>query len=189
MATEDKKLISDLYSQIEIINSIMDELKTDLESSMLTQHSAFENSILTLEPKVFLKWSGPDGLEEYIKHETGCRPFAAAGINPRPAEKTTILRSVEGTKYYADDLRDINYPIYTLYGHNGDQDEGEKKFNEPLLNPTKTNHIYLYQVKTNRKQTEYLWYGKYVIETTNKKLHPGKDGVMRTIILLSLKRV
>ena len=98
-----------------------------------------------IEPMRFLKWGGPEGLETYIIEQTGCKPYSGAGINPRVDKKTTLLRSVDGTEYYDDDMSDINNPKYTLFGHNGDQDETEKKFNEPLLNINKTqNKIRIY---------------------------------------------
>ena len=143
-----------------------------------------------MEPLQFSDWEGPSGIKNHIIEQTGCKPFSGAGINPRVDKKTTILRSVGGTKYYDDDMSDIYNPKYTLFGHNGDQDENEKKFNEPLLNKNKTEHIYLYRVvKKNGKTNGYLWYGKYEIVGTNSKLHPGKDGIIRTIMVLSLKRL
>lgn len=130
----------------------------------------------------FKKWSGPDGMEQFIINETGCKPFSGAGINPRPSKHTTILRSVDDTYYYDDDLSDINHVKYTLFGHNGDQDVNETRFNEPLLNDEKTKHIYLY--RCNKK--EYIWYGKYKIVDQITKRHIGKDRNMRNIIILSL---
>ena len=142
-----------------------------------------------MEPIRFLKWSGPGGMENYIIEQTGCKPYSGAGINPRIDKKTTLLKSVDNTEYYADDMSDINNPKYTLFGHNGDQSENEKRFNEPLLNKNKTEHIYLYRVMKNGKKTEYLWYGKYVINEINNQLHPGVDKIIRKIIVLSLKLV
>jgi len=81
------------------------------------------------DPQAFSKW---EEMTTHIIQETGCIPFSGAGINPRKAQKTTILRSVDGTPYYDDDLSDIDNPKYTLFGHDGDQDENEKQFNEPL---------------------------------------------------------
>ena len=142
-----------------------------------------------MEPIQFSKWEGPEGITNYIIEQTGCKPYSGAGINPRIAKKTTILKSVDDTYYYDDDMNDINNPKYTLFGHRGDQDENEKRFNEPLLNNNKTEHIYLYRVKKSKNKTEYLWYGKYkIIEKTNKR-HQDKDRNMRTIIVLSLKRL
>jgi hypothetical protein len=142
-----------------------------------------------MEPILFTKWGGPEGIENYIKEQTGCNPFSGAGINPRIDKQTTILKSVDDTYYYDDDMSDINNPKYTLFGHNGDQRENEIRFNEPLLNTIKSKHIYLYRVKKNGKKTEYLWYGKYEINGINKKYHPGKDRNIRIIIILSLKQV
>jgi len=135
----------------------------------------------------FTKWSGPEGIEQFIINETGCKPFSGAGINPRVHKKTTILKSVDDTYYYDDDMSDINNIQYTLYGHNGDQDGNEKKFNEPLLNPDKTHNIYIYRVKKNNIN-KYIWYGKYEIIDKNIKQHIGKDYIMRNIIVLSLKK-
>ena len=61
----------------------------------------------------------------------------------------------------------------------------EKRFNEPLLNPEKTKHIYVYR----KKENEYLWYGKYEIFEKNIKSHIGKDNLMRNIIVLTLKKI
>jgi hypothetical protein len=137
----------------------------------------------------FSKWSGPEGIEQFIINHTGCKPYSGAGINPRIDKKTTILKSVDDTYYYDDNLSDINNIKYTLFGHNGNQDENEKKFNEPLLNENKTQNIYLYRVKKNNTEKKYVWYGKYKISDKNKKIHIGKDGIMRNIIVLSLTKL
>jgi hypothetical protein len=138
---------------------------------------------------VFSKWSGPEGIEQFILNKTGCKAYSGAGINPRINKNTTILRSVDDTYYYKDNLSDINNVKYTLFGHNGDQDENEKKFNEPLLNKNKTKNIYLYRVKKNVKINKYIWYGKYEIVDKNTELHIGKDKIMRNIITISLKKI
>ncbi len=137
----------------------------------------------------FPKWSGPEGMEQFIIKQTGCKPYSGAGINPRIDKKTTLLRSVDNTYYYDDDMNDINNVEYTLFGHNGDQNENEKRFNEPLLNKNKTHHIYLYRVRKNGKKTEYVWYGKYEIMNKTNKQHIGKDYVIRNIITLSLRKL
>jgi hypothetical protein len=137
----------------------------------------------------FSKWSGNDGIENYIMNQTNCKPYSGAGINPRIDKKTTILKSVDDTYYYNDDLSDINNVRYTLYGHNGDQDENEIRFNEPLLNKSKTENIYLYRVKKKGNKNEYIWYGKYEIIDKNIKLHMGKNNKLRNIIILSLKKI
>lgn len=126
------------------------------------------------------------GMSEHIFKTTGCNAFSGAGICPRPKQNATILRSVDGTPYYDDDLSDINNVKYTLFGHNGDQDVNEKKFNKPLL---ASENIYLYRVKIDGKKKEYIWYGKYEIVETTTKINPGKDGVDRNIIILSLQKI
>jgi hypothetical protein len=128
-----------------------------------------------------------NGLEQLCIAETGCKPFSGVGICYRPKEKTTILRSVDGTFFYDDKFGETIE--YTLFGHDGDQQESEPKFNEPLLNPEKTEHIYLYRVTngTNGKNKRWIWYGKCEIVGKLEKLHHGKNGSMRKIILLKLK--
>jgi hypothetical protein len=137
----------------------------------------------------FDTWGGINGLEQFILAQTGCKPFSGAGINYRKNEKTTILKSVDDTYYYDDNLNDPNNVEYTLFGHNGDQNESDRKFNEPLLNPEKTEHIYLYRVSTNGKKLEYLWYGKYEIIGQTTRAHQGKDYIMRNIVVLSLRKI
>jgi hypothetical protein len=137
----------------------------------------------------FSKWSGLEGIEQFIIKQTRCKPYSGAGINPRIEQKTCILKSVDGTYYYDDNMDDIDNIKYTLFGHNGDQDENEKRFNEPLLNKNKTHHIFVYRVKYTGKKKIYLWYGKYEIVDKNTKLHIGKDRIIRNIIVLSLKKI
>jgi hypothetical protein len=91
----------------------------------------------------FTKWYGENGLEQFILAQTGCKPFIGRGINYRKIIKTTTLQSVDNTYFYDDNLTDPNNVEYTLFGHNGDQTETEPMCNEPLLNPEKTEHIYL----------------------------------------------
>ena len=55
----------------------------------------------------FTKWSGREGIEQFIINQTGCKPYSGAGINPRVQKKTTILRSVDDTYYYDDDMSEI----------------------------------------------------------------------------------
>ena len=137
----------------------------------------------------FTKWLGERGIEQFIIEQTRCKPFSGAGICPRPKQETTILRSVDDTYYYDNNLSDPNNVEYTLFGHNGDQDEDEKRFNEPLLNNRKTKNIYLYRVRKNTKKDKYIWYGEYEIVGKKSKLHIGKDNIMRNIIILSLKKI
>ena len=43
-----------------------------------------------MEPIRFLKWKGPEGIEQYIIEQTGCKPYSGAGISPRINKKTPI---------------------------------------------------------------------------------------------------
>ena len=61
----------------------------------------------------FDKWSEPDGIEQHIINQTGCKPFSGAGICPRPNKKTTNLKSVN--TYYDDDFSDIHNKIYIVW--------------------------------------------------------------------------
>lgn len=131
---------------------------------------------------VFRKWNE---IERYIINQTGCKPYSGAGINYRAANKTTILRSVDDTYYYDDNLEDSDRVEYTLFGQEGDQQEDEKRFNEPLLNTEKTKHIFLYRVK----QDSYVWYGKYKIVDKYEKLHIDKNYEERVIIMLVLQKM
>jgi len=136
----------------------------------------------------FDKWGGESGIEKFITKQTGCKPFSGAGINYRATKNLTILRSVDDTAYYDDNLKDPNRPYYTLFGPIGDQDQSEKHFNAPLLDPMKTHRIYLYRLAKEGKKNVYYWYGKYGIKRVFDKLHPDLNGKMRKIILLELER-
>ena len=48
--------------------------------------------------------------EQYKKHFSKIKSFY---LSPRIDKKTTLLRSVDNTYYYDDDLSDINNPKYT----------------------------------------------------------------------------
>ena len=43
----------------------------------------------------FTKWTGDEGIENFIKEETKCKPYSGSGINIR-LDETAILRSVDG---------------------------------------------------------------------------------------------
>ena len=139
-------------------------------------------------PIRFNSWGGEHGIDNFIQQKTGCKPFSGAGINYRVAKSAAILKSVRGTPYYADNLSDYDNPKYTLYGQYGDQDIHEKRFNEPLMNPNKTKHIYLYELYKKGNKTEYLWFGEYSIDSHENVQHTDKNGIPRTIIVLSLKK-
>ena len=38
----------------------------------------------------FTKWSGPEGIEQFIINKTGCKPYSGAGINPRVKKNYNI---------------------------------------------------------------------------------------------------
>lgn len=135
---------------------------------------------------VYTEWSGINGMRQRVIGETGFAPFTGVGIFIKGS--TAILRSVDDTYYYDDNLDNMDNPTYTLFGHNGDQSIDERRFNEPLLNPEKTKDIYLYRVTPNRNN-RYIWYGKYEIVGRNTQPHQGRDGTMRNIIVLSLRRI
>jgi hypothetical protein len=129
-------------------------------------------------------------VEPFILQETGCKAYSGAGINPRVKQKTTILRSVDDTYYYKDNLNNLEELKYTLFGHDGDQDRNEPKFNEPFLNPEKTHHIFLYRVKKVGKRREYYWYGKCKIISEETIQHRGKLlPTLRNIIIITLKQI
>ncbi len=137
----------------------------------------------------FSKWAGDDGFAKFVFEKTGCKAFSGAGINYRSEKSTSLLRSVDGTYYYDDNLEDVTNVEYTLFGHNGDQNEKEARFNEPLLNTNKTKHVYLYRVTMKDMKRVWVWYGKYAIVGKFVKEHEGKDYMMRNIVVLKLQRI
>ena len=158
----------------------------DSEEAMDIIYNGLMEGISEIKPiKSFDRYSE---LEAECKMETGCVPYTGCGINYRKKEKTTILKSADGVEFYADDLDGGDILYYTLYGWDGDQDENDK-YNEPLLNPAKTSHIYLYRVMTNNKKKTWVWYGKCEIVDRFTKTHPGSDLIPRQIIVLALRRI
>lgn len=134
-------------------------------------------------------WWGENGMNQLIKNNARLMkgPYTGAGINYKKEEKTTILKSVDNTYFYPDNLDDPNNIEYTLFGPNGDQDETEHSCNEPLLNPEKTKHIYLYRVRPKSKE-KYMFYGQYTISGRFVKTNIGQDGIMRNVIVLQLTK-
>jgi hypothetical protein len=135
---------------------------------------------------VFNKWKGQDGLNNFITNQTGCTVYTGVGINYRKENKTCVLRSADDAYFYDDNLENPKRVEYTLFGQIGDQDEEQKRFNEPLLNPDKTHHIFLYRVTSSPKK--YIWYGKYKIVDKYEKLHIDKNYQERTIVMLVLEK-
>ena len=142
-----------------------------------------------MQTKSFSKWNGEDGILNYIIERTNCKPFSGSGINIRINNNTAILKSVDNTYFYDDDLSDEKNIQYTLFGHNGDQDINEKKFNKPLLDENVIKHIYVYRFIPGNKVKEYIWYGKYKIISKFSKIHLGKDKTERKIIILNLEKI
>ena len=132
----------------------------------------------------FTSWTN---LTDYIMEQTKVRPYSSNGIHINMIHQTAILRAADGTQWYANDLNDPNVIEYSLYGQNGDQDENESRHNRPLLN--NMNHIYLYRVRNDINLPKYLWYGKYKIIGRTTRQHPGRNGVMRNIIVLILEKI
>lgn len=122
--------------------------------------------------------------EDFVFEQTGCKMYAAKGINFNKDKCTSILKSVEGTPFYSDNLIDPDFPEYTLSGKSGDQNEKENTVNRNLLDPNKTRKIYLFQ----RTKTKWIWYGRYYIHSKYEKFHPGEDGIDRKIIILRLSK-
>ena len=131
----------------------------------------------------FDKFYGENGLSEYCISKTGCKPYSGEGIGYRKHNDTCILRSVDDTYYYCDNLDNKDLVEYTLFGHSGDQDINESKYNKPLLN---CSNIYLYRACG---KSRWIWYGKYKIINRFQKLNPGKDGINRKIIILRMKHL
>ena len=66
-------------------------------------------------------------LEECIRNNAGpINGTRFQGITYNKTLKTTILKSVDDTDYYADNLVNEINPEYTLFGINGDQDLNKK---------------------------------------------------------------
>jgi hypothetical protein len=137
-------------------------------------------------PSEFTKWAD---LVTHCVNVTRCNPFSSEGINIRLPAKTAILRSVDGTGYYDDDLSDPVHPKYTLFGKSGDQSLEERRYNTKLVDASCIENIYLYRVCKRNRKNVWMWYGKYSITGHFEKTHPGEDGVMRKIIVLNLERL
>ena len=135
----------------------------------------------------FTNFYGENGLVEHCISKTGCKPYSGEGISYRKEQNTCILRSVDDTYYYSDNLNNLDNVEYTLFGHNGDQDINESRYNKPLLN---CDNIYLYRVSLNEKNKKiWTWYGKYKIINRFQKMNIGKDGELRNLVIINLKRI
>jgi hypothetical protein len=129
----------------------------------------------------FTSWSK---IKDFITQTKGLTSNPQKGIFFPKGKNTAILKSKDNTSFYDDDLRDAKQVKYTLFGKCGDQDEDETT-NRKLLDSRQTKHVYLYRVKPG----QWVWYGKYEITGKTSKLHPGEDGIMRTIVVLTLTKI
>jgi hypothetical protein len=128
--------------------------------------------------------------KNHCKNVTGCVPYSGVGIFHNFSHKSSILRSVDNTYYYDDNLNDVINPKYTLFGQVGDQCVFEKKYNKSLFDTNKIENIYLYRVKyLNNNKKLWIWYGKYEIVNYFLKTHIDKNYVDRTIIILNLNKI
>lgn len=140
---------------------------------------------------MFDKYMGEGGLFDYIQYRTLCKDYSGEGISIRLDKKTAILRSVDNTDYYCDDLSEPEEIEYTLFGKSGDQSL-ESRGNKQLIDPEKIQHIYVYRVKKlDRNKNLYVWYGKYEIQDRNLKPTPHIDinKNSRNIYILKLKKI
>jgi hypothetical protein len=98
----------------------------------------------------------------------------------------TILKSVDGTHYYDDNLENPEEIIYTLKGQIGNQDIYDRD-NYKLLNEVRT--IYIFRVR-GTTQKEWIWYGEYELHGgLTEKEHPDAAGQPRRIYQVTLRRV
>ena len=129
-------------------------------------------------------------LEKKIMDDTGCKIYSGTGINNRLERESSILRSVDDTSYYKDDLSNPCNISYTLCGQIGDQDLNHM-LNKTMLDPKKIKNIYLYRkVLENGKCMGYMWYGKYELDRNNIRqvIHPDINGHQRKIYLCTLTK-
>jgi hypothetical protein len=121
-------------------------------------------------------------MRDFIETRTGVKfNTRSGGIDYRKNGNVAILKSVEGTFYYHDNLSNPNLVHYTLAGKIGDQTETRR--NKSVLRPG--TNIYLFE-QNNRG---YGWYGKYIIVDKYVTRHIGENRIMRNIIIVVLKRI
>lgn len=110
-----------------------------------------------------------------------------AGIHNVRDTECSIVRSVDNTPYYRDDLDNPSLVWYTLQGKNGDQTLG-CGVNKKICMPDRT--IFLYRQSGKGKNVQYEWYGEY-LRAGNPviKYHPGEDKVMRKIYRILLVKM
>ena len=121
---------------------------------------------------------------KFIKNTLDITPYSGVGIFYVKRKNTVLLRSVTETYYYDDDLTSVNFPLYTLYGQEGDQSCDEPRFNRNLFGAA---HIYLYRVETRSKQKKYTWYGEFKIHSILESIHQDKHHNPRRIYRVQLE--
>ncbi len=125
--------------------------------------------------------------KRHIAQFTGKGAYPGQGISNYNNGKT-LLRSVDDTYYYLDDLEDHETVKYTLFGKSGNQNKDEARYNWKFLNEER--EIYLYRVSKDGKDTTWAWYGRYELLPGLEELqHVGEDGVTRKIYRATLQRV
>lgn len=142
-------------------------------------------------PIVFTRWNG---LVDYVKSRFGHGLYSGQGITNPKGRDHSVLRSVDGTSYYKDDLTDSDDVCYTLFGREGDQNPDETRYNKPLLRENRS--IYLYRVHVYESGCkkgmgrEWVWYGCYrQVGPLEEMDHPEIRGYMRKIYRLRLEKV
>lgn len=121
-------------------------------------------------------------MNEFIEIKTGVKfNPRSGGIDYHINGNVALLKSVEGTFYYRDNLSNPNLVHYTLAGQIGDQTE--KRRNKSVLRPG--TNIYLFE----QNMGGYEWYGKYIIVDKYVTRHIGRDENMRNIIIVILRRI
>lgn len=119
--------------------------------------------------------------EQKCIEATGHKPYTGQGIIAYN-NGTTLIRSVEGTDYYADKSL-VNGYAYTLRGRNGDQSL-EDPTNKKLLQPGR--RIFLLEVGKKR----WVWRGEYVYTGVLEELtHPDMYGYPRKIYRAILRKL
>lgn len=120
----------------------------------------------------------------FVRNEIGVNLFNGQGIINRPNGKS-VLRSVDGTIYYADNLTNPASIQYTLFGREGDQDMNEPRFNHPLLSDP-NRQIYVYR-RHELNGPVWTWMGRYrIVGLPRAQLHPDINGQQRIIFIITL---
>lgn len=123
----------------------------------------------------------------YIAEQMGgYKPFSGQGIR-NYSNGTSLVRSVDPTPFYANNLSDLSRIAYTAEGQVGNQSlrtRGNRGLQEP------GRRIFLLEVKKEGKHTRWIWHGEYVFRGEIEEMqHPDRNGAMRTIYRFILHKV